>query len=416
MKFDNLDISHDLQEAIYYMGFTETTTIQELAIPKILDKQDLIASAQTGTGKTAAYVLPLLDMLNKDNTRTSVKALIMVPTRELAIQIDRDIQGLSYFLPVTSLPVYGGGDGTEWKQERKALTKGIDIVIATPGKLLTHIKLGSVNFKNLEYFILDEADKMLDMGFYEDIMRIAEQMPKKRQTLMFSATMPPKIREMAEKLLHKPEVININLSKPAEGVLQAAYPVLDKDKVYLINHLLKDKPGYKRILIFTATKSQVNEIVRALNKKGLNAHGISSDFEQSERLDILNRFKAAQIRILVATNVLSRGIDIKNIDLIINFEVPRDAEDYVHRIGRTARAEQTGVALTLVNPSQMRDFEKIEKLIEQDVQKLPLPFAPERTPEWNVSKRTSNQKKSRHTGKNRNYKKQGKRKSGRNKY
>ncbi len=387
MDFSELNLSHKLQEAISFMGFTKTTQIQELAIPIIMKRKDLIASAQTGTGKTAAFVLPLLDMINKNNTHNKVKALIVVPTRELAIQIDRDIQGLSYFLPVTSLPVYGGGDGSEWGQERKALTDGVDIVIATPGKLLAHIKLGYVDFSRLEYYVLDEADKMLDMGFYEDIMLITNQLPNKRQTLMFSATMPPNIKKMAQKLLHEPEEININLSKPAEGVLQAVYPVNDKDKIRLIQELLEGKKDYKRILIFTATKAQVNEIVRSLNKKGMNAQGISSDFGQDERIDILNRFKAARIRILVATDVLSRGIDIKNIDLIINYEVPRDAEDYVHRVGRTARAETTGVALTLASPDQMRDFDKIEKLIEQKVPKLKLPFAPEQTPAWNVSKK-----------------------------
>ncbi|MDA3820381.1 MAG: DEAD/DEAH box helicase [Candidatus Delongbacteria bacterium] len=396
MDFSSLNLSNELQEAVSFMGFTKTTPIQEFAIPVIMKGRDLIASAQTGTGKTAAFVLPLLDMINKDNTHKKVKALIVVPTRELALQIDRDIQGISYFLPVTSLPVYGGGDGSEWTQERKALTEGVDIVIATPGKLLAHIKLGYVDFSRLQYYILDEADKMLDMGFYDDIMRITNQLPKKRQTMMFSATMPPKIKQMAQQLLNNPEEININLSKPAEGVLQAAYPVHDKDKIRLISHLLKDKLDYKRILIFTATKVQVNEIVRSLNKMGMNAHGISSDFAQSERQDILNRFKAARIRILVATDVLSRGIDIKNIDIIINYEVPRDAEDYVHRVGRTARAEQSGIALTLVNPTQMGDFEKIEKLIEQTVRKQKLPFAPDKTPAWNVTQ------KHRHHGKPRN--------------
>ncbi|MFO7878931.1 MAG: DEAD/DEAH box helicase [Bacteroidota bacterium] len=385
MRFDELQLSEDLQEAISFMGFTEATEIQSLAIPYILEGNDLIASAQTGTGKTAAFVLPLLDIINQHPPTSGAGALIVVPTRELAVQIDQEIQGISYFLPVTSLAIYGGGDGSEWNQERKALTKGVDIVIATPGKLLAHIKLGYVSFKNLNHFILDEADKMLDMGFYDDIMRIEEQLPKKRQTLMFSATMPPKIRQMAQKLLNNPKEININLSKPAEGVLQAAYPVHPGDKIKLIQNLLIDKPAYKRILIFTSTKSQVKDIVRTLNKAGMNSHGISSDFEQSERQDILNKFKAARIRILVATDVLSRGIDIKNIDLIINYEVPHDAEDYVHRVGRTARAEQTGVAITLVSPDQMRDFSRIEKMIEQEVPKIKLPWAPGDTPEWKTS-------------------------------
>jgi len=390
------------------MGFTETTEIQSLAVPEILNGSDLIASAQTGTGKTAAFVLPLLDLINDAPPAKGVRALIVVPTRELAAQIDQEIQGISYFLPVTSLAIYGGGDGSEWNQERKALSEGMDIVIATPGKLLAHIKLGYVSFKNLNHFILDEADKMLDMGFYEDIMRISEQLPKKRQTLMFSATMPPKIRQMAQKLLHKPAEININLSKPAEGVLQAAHPVHPKDKIKLIKALISDKPAYKRILIFTSTKVQVNEIVRSLNKSSLNSHGISSDFEQSERQNILNQFKSGQVRILVATDVLSRGIDIKNIDLIINYEVPNDAEDYVHRVGRTARAEQTGVAITLVSPDQIRDFDTIEKRIEQEVPKLHLPWDSAQTPEWKVS--------SRHPGNNSRRRSKGKRASNKKPY
>ncbi len=382
MRFDEIIQDDALIDAIAYMGFTDATEIQVYAIPLILKQSDLIACAQTGTGKTAAFVIPLLSLLRNQNLDAKgVKALIVVPTRELAVQIDREIQGIAYFLDLTSIAIYGGGDGSGWDTERRALTDGIDIVVATPGRLLSHLKLGGVKFSNLRHFILDEADKMLDMGFLEDILKINTYLPDKRQTLMFSATMPPKIRQLTRKLLHKPEELNFNLSKPAEGVDQRVYPVLEKHKLPLIEHILSEAQ-YERVLIFTATKLKVREVVRALKRTKLNVEGVSSDLEQNEREEILRQFKAGNLRVLVATDVLSRGIDIKNIHLIINYSVPNDAEDYVHRVGRTARADKTGVAVTMVTPDEMRSFDQIERLIETKLDKLKLPFAPDETPSW----------------------------------
>lgn len=406
MRFDELILDNSLIDAISYMGFTDATEIQEHAIPLILKKSDLMACAQTGTGKTAAFVIPLLSLLRQGNqTASGVKSLIVVPTRELAVQIDREIQGIAYFLDLTSIAIYGGGDGAGWDTERRALTDGIDVVVATPGRLLSHLKLGSVNFKNFSHFILDEADKMLDMGFYEDIVKISTFLPEKRQTLMFSATMPPKIRQLARKLLNKPEEINFNLSKPAEGVDQRVYPVLEKHKMPLIKHILLQSE-YERVLIFTSTKLQVRDLVRALKGEKLEVSGVSSDLEQKDREEILRQFKAGRLRVLVATDVLSRGIDIKNIHLIINYSVPNDAEDYVHRVGRTARADKTGVAVTMVTPDEMKDFDHIERLIETRLEKLKLPFSADETPEWKLPERKSKYKRGK-----KNYHKKGKSRS-----
>lgn len=384
MKFEEFDLSEELLDAISYMGFDEATPIQELAIPKILEGKDLIACAQTGTGKTAAFVLPILEFLhNRESHETNV--LIIVPTRELAIQIDQQIQGFSYTLDITSISIYGGGDGDDWGQQKTALTKGADIIVATPGKLISHLNMGYVKFDDVEHLILDEADRMLDIGFYEDILKIISFLPKKRQSLMFSATMAPKIRDLAKKILTEPAEISLAVAKPAEGVLQAAYLAFDQQKIELINYLLADKQEYQSILIFCSTKKKVTEIERFLKKSKLNVKGISSDLTQDEREKVLLDFKSRKTRVLVATDVLSRGIDIKEINLIINFDVPHDAEDYVHRVGRTARADATGVALTLVNPDDMFRFKRIEQLIEREIIKLKVPSGMGESPEWNAT-------------------------------
>lgn len=372
MKFNEFNLNEKLLEAISYMGYEQTTPIQDQAIPEILKGRDLIGCAQTGTGKTAAFILPILNKLEEQQV-TGTDTLIIVPTRELAVQIHQQIQGFSYFLSVGSIAVYGGGDGSEWEQERTALTSGSAIIVATPGKLIAHLKMGYVKFDSIRHLILDEADRMLDMGFYEDIKRIISFLPGKRQTLMFSATMPPKIRELAKQALVDPSEINIAMSKPAEGVLQAAYLAHDEQKIALIKSLIADKPEYHSILIFSATKKNVSEISKALKGNGYQVEKISSDLDQREREEVLSRFKGRHTRVLVATDVLSRGIDIKDINLIINFNVPEDAEDYVHRVGRTARADTTGVALTLVNKEDMYRFHRIEQLIEREVIKIPLP-------------------------------------------
>lgn len=389
MKFEDFRISDELLDAISYMGFEEATPIQEMAIPVILEGKDLIACAQTGTGKTAAFLLPVLEFLHNRKSHTT-KVLIIVPTRELAIQIDQQVQGLSYTLDVTSISIYGGGDGDDWGQQKIALTKGADIIVATPGKLISHLNMGYVKFDEVEHLILDEADRMLDIGFYDDILKIISYLPKKRQSLMFSATMAPKIRELAKKILVEPEEISLAVSKPAEGVLQAAYLAFDAQKIALINHLIADKPEYQSILIFSSTKKKVAEIERTLKKSKLNVKGISSDLTQEEREAVLLDFRSRKTRILVATDVLSRGIDIKEINLIINFDVPHDAEDYVHRVGRTARADATGVALTLINPDDMFRFKRIENLIEREVIKLKVPAELGESPEWNVASKPRN--------------------------
>ena len=362
MIFDELDLNPELQEAIGYMGFRETTPIQERVIPVILSGRDLIACAQTGTGKTAAFLLPILNYISEKRP-IHTHTLILVPTRELAIQIDQQIQGLAYTLNITSLAVYGGGDGTGWDQEKVALSKGADIIVATPGRLISHLNQGYVKFNQIEVLVLDEADRMLDVGFYDDIMRIISYLPKIRQTLMFSATIPFKIRSMSKHIMKNPVEITLERSKPAEGVIQAVYLLNDSQKLPLINSLIADNPEYSSILIFSSTKKKLSEIVRGLRSKDYHVEGISSDLGQKEREEMLLRFRSRKTRVLVATDVLSRGIDIKDINLVINFDAPSDAEDYVHRVGRTARADTTGAAITLVNRIDMSKLQRIEKLI-----------------------------------------------------
>jgi superfamily II DNA/RNA helicase len=370
--FDDLDLNPELQEAIGYMGFRETTPIQEKSIPVILSGRDLIACAQTGTGKTAAFLLPILNYISEKRP-IHTHTLVLVPTRELAIQIDQQVQGLAYTLNITSLAVYGGGDGTGWDQEKVALSKGADIIVATPGRLISHLNQGYVKFDKIEVLVLDEADRMLDVGFYDDIMRIISYLPKIRQTLMFSATIPFKIRSMSKHIMKNPVEIALERSKPAEGVIQAVYIINDSQKLPLINSLIADHPEYTSILIFSSTKKKLSEIVRGLRSKDYHVEGISSDLGQKEREEMLLRFRSRKTRVLVATDVLSRGIDIKDINLVINFDAPSDAEDYVHRVGRTARADTTGAAITLVNRIDIMKLQRIEKLIGYQVNKEPLP-------------------------------------------
>jgi len=315
------------------MGFSEATPIQEQAIPPILEGKDLIACAQTGTGKTAAFLLPLLNMVGHNDDHL-IHAMIIAPTRELAVQIDQALQGLSYFTGVSSLAVYGGGDGSSFTQEKIALSEGADIIVATPGKLISHLKMGYVNVEKVSHLVLDEADRMLDMGFHEDILKIIDYLPKKRQTLLFSATMPPKIRSLSKKILNDPHEINIAMSKPAEGVLQAAYMVYQTQKIGLVKSLLKGKENVQSVIIFSGTKLNVKSLTIELKKVGLSADEIHSDRDQTEREDVLRKFRSKKLQILVATDILSRGIDIEDIDLVINFEVPNDGEDYIPKMFR----------------------------------------------------------------------------------
>ena len=374
MKFESFGLNPKLLEGLDAMGYKEATPIQEQALPIILDKKDLIACAQTGTGKTAAFLLPVIHQLMQDtNPTNSIRALVIVPTRELALQIDRSLEGLSYFTDMSSLSLYGGGDGSEFQQQKTALTTGTDFVIATPGKLISHLNLGYVKTQGLTHLILDEADRMLDMGFYEDLMRITSFLPKERQTLMFSATMPPKIRQLAQTILNKSYgEISLSMSKPAAGVMQVAYLVYDKDKTALITKLL-NKEGLHGVIVFSRTKRNVKEIARKLQKTGLQVEEMHSDLTQDAREEVMRQFRNKKINILVATDILARGIDIKELQLVINFDVPDEAEDYVHRVGRTARADQSGVAITFITPSEQRKFAQIERLIETNVLKQPVP-------------------------------------------
>ncbi|NBU51051.1 MAG: DEAD/DEAH box helicase [Chitinophagia bacterium] len=386
MKFETLGFSDLILESLGYMGFEEATPIQEQAIPHIFEGRDILASAQTGTGKTAAFMLPILDMISRD-VPDSTTALIIVPTRELALQIDQEIQAFSYTTNISSIPLYGGGDGQDWETQKRALESGVHVVVATPGKLKSFIQNKYLDCGSIKYLILDEADRMLDIGFYDDIISIIENLPKKRQNLLFSATMPDKIIKLSKQVLSDPVQIKIAISKPNENILQASFLVYDTQKVELLRHLIKDKPKYSSIIIFSSTKKNVSRIVSALRSEGMSAQAISSDLAQKDREAMLNDFKARKVRILVATDVISRGIDIKEISLVINFDVPRDAEDYVHRIGRTARAEASGVAITLINPDDMRYFHQIEQLIGKDVIKLNVPKELGESPAWDVSRR-----------------------------
>jgi superfamily II DNA/RNA helicase len=384
MTFEELQLNPQLLEAISHMGFVNATPIQELAIPKIIENKDLIACAQTGTGKTAAFILPILHKLTGKED-TSINTLIIVPTRELAVQIDQEIQGLSYFVSVGSMAIYGGGDGKNWEEQKQTLKEGTDIIVATPGKLLSHINQGYVDFSKLKHLVLDEADKMLDMGFALDLDTIIKKLPNERQTLMFSATMAPKIRDLARKILKTPEEITLSISKPAEGVTQSVYLAHDQQKIPLLKHILENRKDYTSIIIFTSSKSKVSEIVSGLRKNGFQSTGISSNLDQDEREEVLRGFRSKRIRIIVATDVMSRGIDIKEINLVINFDTPFDAEDYVHRVGRTARANTKGEAITLVNEKDMRKLSSIQRLIGYEINALILPDELGLGPEFKIT-------------------------------
>ncbi len=367
LTFDQFNLHDDLLAGIDAMNYRQATPIQEQAIPKILNGHDLIACAQTGTGKTAAYLVPLLDKISQSHhDHTSV--LVLVPTRELAKQIDEQVEGFGYFVKANSIAIYGGGKGDDWDKQRKALINGADIIVATPGRLIALLQLGQVDFSKLDVLVLDEADKMLDMGFSDDIMTIVRDLPTKRQTLMFSATMPNKIREFAKKLLHEPHEIRLAVSKPAEKIDQQFYMAFDHQKLPVLAHLIKEQ-DVQSMVLFTSRKSSVNTIVRELAKVGLEAKGVSSDIEQDEREAVLRGFKNKQFPILVATDVLSRGIDIDSLSHVVNFDSPRDAEDYVHRIGRTARADTTGTAITFVSDEDQDRIVKIERLLEREFEK-----------------------------------------------
>ena len=364
MDFYDLDLSDNTLDAIDDMCWKTCTPIQERCIPHILDGDDVLGIAQTGTGKTAAYLLPILSMLDDGGfPEDAINCVIMSPTRELAQQIDQAMQGLSYYMPnINSVAVYGGNDGARYEQESKGMKMGADVIIATPGRLISHITMGNVNFSRVSFFILDEADRMLDMGFYDDIITIADLLPDNCQKIFFSATMPTRIEEMAKRLMHNPQIVKIAVSKPAEKIRQLAYTCQDDQKVGMLKKVFKEF-GHKRVIVFAGSKNKVKEINRNLKQMDLRCEEMHSDLTQTQRDEAMYLFKSGQTDVLVATDIVSRGIDIDDIAMVINYDVPHDAEDYIHRIGRTARAEREGTAVTLINGKDMRAFRRIEQLI-----------------------------------------------------
>lgn len=367
MYFDELALSDGVLDALWDMHFETCTPVQEQAIPVLLDGHDLIACAQTGTGKTAAYLLPLLTNLEfDDHDPDKLNAIIMAPTRELAQQIDQQVQGFGYYVPFQSVAVYGGNDGGAWGTQITGLQKGADIVIATPGRLLSHMNIYDIDFSGVKYFILDEADRMLDMGFYDDIMTIVKKLPADRQTIMFSATMPENIRRLAKSIMHNPREVRIAVSRPPESITQLAIRLYEGEKEQTVLNLLKDK-NLKKVILFAGKKQRVKDLTRALRRLGLDAQAMHSDLEQKERDEVMLAFRNGKVDVLVATDIVSRGIDVDDIPLVINYDVPRDAEDYVHRIGRTARAENDGAAITLVSEEDERFFHKIERFLHKPI-------------------------------------------------
>jgi superfamily II DNA/RNA helicase len=383
VKFEETYLNDNILDALYDMRFDEMTPIQEKCIPEILDGYDVLGVAQTGTGKTAAYLLPILSMLDDGGyPKEAVNCVIMSPTRELAQQVDQAMQGFGYYLDnVSSVAVYGGNDGNRYDQELKGLRLGADVIIATPGRLLSHLKVGNLDLSRCSFFVLDEADRMLDMGFSDDIMKIVQELPKDCQRVMFSATMPRKIRQLAVSLLHNPVEIRLSVSKPAEKIQQSAYVCYETQKLGIIQDLFKSNE-LKRVIIFSGKKDKVKDITRQLKKMKINCGDMHSDLSQAERDEVMYQFKANQIDVLVATDIVARGIDIDDIRMVINYDVPHDAEDYVHRIGRTARADRDGVAITFISDTDIYRFNQIERFLGTTVKKTPLPDGLGDAPEY----------------------------------
>lgn len=400
MKFSELNLEESVLQALDAMNFKECTPIQEHTIPVILEGKDLIGVAQTGTGKTAAYLLPVINQLSKGGyPEDSINCIIMSPTRELAQQIDQQMEGFSYFMPISSVAIYGGNDGVRFEQEKKGLTLGADVVIATPGRLISHISLGYVDLSKVSFFILDEADRMLDMGFADDIMQIVKHLPKERQTIMFSATMPTKIQQLAKTILNNPEEVKLAVSKPADRIIQTAYICYETQKLGIIESLFSEQQP-ERVIIFASSKQKVKEVTKSLKRMKLNVGEMHSDLDQSQREEIMHEFRNSRINILIATDIVARGIDIDDIRLVINYDVPHDSEDYAHRIGRTARANNDGCAITFVSETEQTRFKQIENFLGKDIYKIPVPdelgeaplYAP-RVARKNNSQKGSNNKK-----------------------
>lgn len=381
MKFSELNLSNELIESIGYFNYTELTPIQEKVVPPALESKDIMACSQTGSGKTAAFLIPVIEQIFRKKLK-GLQALIICPTRELCLQIEEQITGLSYTTGVESFPIYGGADNSNFIQQKNSLTEGnTSIIVATPGRLISHLNLDYVNIKNLSFLVLDEADEMLNMGFYDDIIKIISYLPEKRQNMMFSATMPDDIKKLAEKILKNPVVIDLNKSLPAEQIDQYKYLVNKKDKPRLLFDLATQYPD-ERIIVFTSTKSAVISVSKSLSSKGINCKGINSSFSQNERNEIVQDFKNHKINVLVATNLLARGIDISNIGIIVNYDIPDNPEDYVHRIGRTARAGKKGKAISFVSYDDIRYFMRIEKLLVKKVPMIDLPDGYDKGPEY----------------------------------
>ncbi|MFQ3212572.1 MAG: ATP-dependent RNA helicase RhlE [Marivirga sp.] len=389
MKFTEFNFHPTLNEGLEMMGFKEATPIQTSAIPIILNNKDIIACAQTGTGKTAAFVLPVLHKIASAEPTTDVNTLIIAPTRELAQQIDQQIEGFSYFTNASSIAIYGGGDGAAWEQQKRAIKAGVDIIVATPGRLIALLNSENTNLGNVKHLILDEADRMLDMGFSEDIQRIVKQLPKNRQTILFSATMPPKIKKLASVILTDPEEVMLSISKPAEAISQKAFMTYDNQKTPLVKFLL-DSGRYETAIVFAGTKDKVKELSKELKNIKMEIQSFHSDLEQAEREEIMRNFKARKVQVLVGTDIISRGIDVENISLVINYDVPGDPEDYVHRVGRTARASTKGEAITFINNKDIEKFTRIEALIEREISKTTsLPNQLGEGPAYVIPKRSS---------------------------
>lgn len=373
MKFEDILTNDDVLDGLWDMHFDECTPIQEQAIPIIMEGRDLLACAQTGTGKTAAYLLPVINMLADGGyPEDAINCVVMAPTRELAQQIDRQLQGFAYFMPVSGMAIYGGTDGHTYEQQRKSLKMGADVVIATPGRLLAHLSMGYVDLSKVSFFILDEADRMLDMGFYDDIMQIVARLPKERQTLLFSATMPPKIQQMASAILKDPAEVKLAVSKPAEKIKQSVYMCYEPQKMPILKKIFKETPP-QRVIVFSSSKLKVKNLARELRGQNIKIAEMHSDLDQNKRDDVMLDFKAGKVQVIVATDILARGIDIDDIEMVVNFDVPREAEDYVHRIGRTARANRDGRAVTFVSPDEIGKLKRIERLLEKEVPREEVP-------------------------------------------
>ena len=387
MYFDELPLADEVLDALWDMHFDECTPVQEHTIPVILEGRDVISCAQTGTGKTAAFILPLLTNLLYDNhDPNKLNAIIMAPTRELAQQIDQQMEGFGFYVPFSSVAIYGGNDSGAWGTQSTGLQKGADIVIATPGRLLSLMNIYNIDFSGVKYFILDEADRMLDMGFYDDIMAVVNRLPKDRQTIMFSATMPANIRKMAKAIMNNPAEVQIAVSRPPESINQQAVDIYEAQKTAFIVQKFRSSEGQglKKVIVFVGKKQRVKELTRALRANNIDARAMHSDLEQKERDEVMLDFRNNKVDVLVATDIVSRGIDVDDIPLVINYDVPRDAEDYVHRIGRTARAENKGEAITLVSPEDKHFFNKIERFLQKSIERLPLPASLGAAPDSSV--------------------------------